>query len=34
MKTYILRRLLQVLPVLFLVPLFTFLLIDLAPGNV
>lgn len=34
MKTYILRRLLQVIPVMFLVPFLTFLLIDLAPGSV
>lgn len=34
MRTYILRRLVQAIPVLLLVPFFTFLLIDLAPGNV
>ncbi len=34
MRTYILRRFLQVLPVLFLVPLITFFLIELAPGSV
>ncbi|MCA9413118.1 MAG: ABC transporter permease [Candidatus Omnitrophica bacterium] len=34
MKTYVLRRLLQAIPILLLVPFFTFLLIELAPGNV
>jgi len=34
MKVYILRRLLQVLPIFVLVPFFTFLLVELAPGNV
>ncbi len=34
MKTFILRRLLQAIPILLLVPFFTFLLIELAPGNV
>jgi peptide/nickel transport system permease protein len=34
MKTYILRRLVQVIPILFLVPFLTFFLIDLAPGNI
>jgi len=34
MWTFILRRLLQSIPILLLVPFFTFLLIDLAPGDV
>lgn len=34
MRTYILRRLVQVIPILLLVPFLTFFLIDLAPGNI
>jgi peptide/nickel transport system permease protein len=34
MWTYILRRLLQAIPIILLVPFFTFLLIELAPGSV
>lgn len=34
MKTYVLRRLLQAIPILLLVPFFTFLLVELAPGSV
>src|SRR3990170_3333382 len=34
MRTFLLRRFLQSIPILLLVPLFTFVLVELAPGSV